>query len=107
MSVRLKEILGSKKMASPSPSPNNVRVTARVPVSVKETLQKAADLTGATLNQFLVAAAVKEAQAVIKQEQVIHLSSSDADRIFSLIENPPEPNDHLKEAIARHQTYLA
>ncbi|MEA5511902.1 YlcI/YnfO family protein [Crocosphaera sp. UHCC 0190] len=69
-----------------SPLPNNVRVTTRVPVSVKETLQKAADLTGATLNQFLISAAVKEAQAVIKQQQVIRLSSSDADKIFSFID---------------------
>ncbi|MEA5534352.1 DUF1778 domain-containing protein [Crocosphaera sp. XPORK-15E] len=90
-----------------NPLPNNVRVTARVPVSVKETLEKAADLTGATLNQFLVAAAVKEAQEVIKQQQVISLSSSDADKIFSLIENPPAPNDHLKEAIARHQAFFS
>lgn len=67
-------------------SPNDSRVTTRIPVSVKETLQKAADLTGATLNQFMVAAAVKEAQEIIKQEQVIHLSSVDADQIFSLIE---------------------
>ncbi|MGK7882884.1 MAG: DUF1778 domain-containing protein [Crocosphaera sp.] len=88
-------------------SPNDARVTARVPASVKETLQKAADLTGATLNQFMVAAAVKEAQEVIKDEQVIHLSDVDADKIFSLIENPPVPNDHLKDAIARHRAYLA
>ena len=88
-------------------SPNDARVTARVPASVKETLQKAADLTGATLNQFMVAAAVKEAQEVINQEQVIHLSDVDADKIFSLIENPPVPNNHLKDAIARHRAYLA
>ncbi|MGK7955842.1 MAG: DUF1778 domain-containing protein [Crocosphaera sp.] len=88
-------------------SPNDSRVTARVPVSVKETLQKAADLTGATLNQFMVAAAVKEAQEVINQEQIIHLSDVDADKIFSLIENTPVPNDHLKDAIARHQAFFS
>ena len=88
-------------------SPNDSRVTARVPVSVKETLQKAADLTGATLNQFMVAAAVKEAQFVIKLEQVIHLSDVDADKIFSLIENPPIPNDHLKAAIQRHRAFFS
>ncbi|MGK7882276.1 MAG: DUF1778 domain-containing protein [Crocosphaera sp.] len=88
-------------------SPNDSRVTARVPISVKETLQKAADLTGATLNQFMVAAAVKEAQEVINQEQIIHLSDVDADKIFSLIENPPIPNDHLKDAIARHRAFFS
>lgn len=88
-------------------SENDARVTARVPASIKETLQKAADLTGATLNQFIVAAAVKEAQEVIKLEQVIHLSNVDADKIFSLIENPPAPNDHLKDAIARHRVFFS
>ena len=73
-------------------------MTARLPASVKDTLQKAADLTGATLNQFMVQAAVKEAQKVINTEQVIHLSAQDADRIFSLIENPPTPNNLFKKS---------
>ena len=90
-----------------SSTPNNARVTARLPASVKDTLQKAADLTGATLNQFIIQAAVKEAQKVINTEQVIHLSLQDADRIFSLIENPPTPNNHLKEAIQRHQAFFS
>lgn len=85
----------------------NVRVTARVPVSVKEKLQKAADLTGATLNQFVVAAAVKEAMEVIKQQQVIDLSSLEGKKILSLIENPPEPNEQLKEAIANHRDFFS
>lgn len=88
-------------------TPNDTRVTARLPASVKETLQKAADLTGATLNQFMVQAAVKEAQEVINIEQLIHLSPQDADRIFSLIENPPKPNENLKEAIQRHQAFFS
>ena len=91
----------------PNISPNDARVTARVPLSVKETLQKAADLTGATLNQFMVAASVKVAKAVIQQQQEIHLSSEDADRIFSLIENPPAPNENLKKAIAQHQAFFS
>lgn len=90
-----------------STTPNDTRVTARLPASVKDTLQKAADLTGATLNQFMVQAAVKEAQKVIHTEQVIQLSAQDADRIFSLIENPATPNNHLKEAIQRHQAFFS
>ncbi len=90
-----------------STTPNDTRVTARLPASIKDTLQKAADLTGATLNQFMVQAAVKEAQKVINTEQVIQLSSQDADRIFSLIEKPPTPNNYLKEAVQRHQAFFS
>lgn len=87
--------------------PNDERVTARVSASVKETLLKAADLSGATLNQFLVQAALKEAQRILETERVITLSQPDADRIFDLIENPPAVNEKLKAAIARHQDFFS
>lgn len=87
--------------------PNDTRVTARLPASVKDTLQRAADLRGATLNQFMVQAAIKEAKEIIDSEQMIHLSAEDADRIFSLIENPPSPNSKLKEAIKHHQAFFS
>ena len=44
------------------------RIGARVPHEVYETLCRAAELTGATVNQFLVQAALKEAQTVIERE---------------------------------------
>lgn len=87
--------------------PNDSRVTARIPASMKETLQKAADLTGTTLNQFLIRAALKEAEEVISRERVIHLSEDDADRIFALIDNPPSPNAYLKKAISRHRIFFS
>lgn len=87
--------------------PNDARITARLPVSVKNTLQKAADITGATLNQFVVQAAVREAQSVISKEQRIHLSAEEADRIFSLLENPPPPNSKLREAIEYHKAFFS
>ena len=42
------------------------RITARVPLSVQETLETAASLTGATLNQFVVQAALHEAERIIE-----------------------------------------
>jgi uncharacterized protein (DUF1778 family) len=86
---------------------NTVRVTARIPASVQETIQRAAELSGATLNQFIVQAALKEAKKVIDSERVIVLSEEDADKVFSLIENPPEPNDRLKAAIKRHKEFFS
>ena len=40
------------------------RIGARVPSEVYQTLCRAAQLSGATVNQFLVQSALKEAQAV-------------------------------------------
>ena len=79
------------------------RIGARVPHGVYETLCRAAELTGATVNQFLVQAALKEAQTVIEREDLIRLSARDWDWLLDLMENPPKPNAKLKAALKRYQ----
>lgn len=79
------------------------RIGARVPHDVYETLCRAAELTGATVNQFLVQAALKEAQSVIEREDVIRLSPRDWSWLLDLMENPPKPNAKLKAALKRYQ----
>ncbi len=78
------------------------RITARVPQTVQDTLQQAAELLGATLNQFVVQAALSEARRVIERDRVIHLSSTDAAFLMNMLEKPPAPNGRLRKAI---QTY--
>lgn len=80
------------------------RIGARVPLDVYETLNRAAELSGATVNQFLVQSALKEAQAVIEREQTIRLSRRDCERMLDLLENPPKPNARLKAAAKRYQS---
>ena len=75
------------------------RIGARVPHDVYETLCRAAELTGATVNQFLVQSALKEAQVVIEREDVIRLSPRDWSWLLDLMENPPKPNTKLKAAM--------
>ena len=87
-------------------SQDKERITARVPPHIKETLQRAADLSGATLNQFIVQAALKEAQQVLEAERVIQLSVEDAAQVFRLIENPPAPTNPLTIAAQRHQDFF-
>lgn len=75
------------------------RITARVSDNVRVTLEQAAELLGATVNQFVVQTAYQEAQRVIERESVIRLSQQDARRIFSLVDHPPKPNPRLKAAV--------
>jgi uncharacterized protein (DUF1778 family) len=79
------------------------RIGARVPHEVYETLCRAAELSGATVNQFLIQAALKEAQTVIEREDIIRLSPRDWNWLLDLMENPPEPNAKLKAALNRYQ----
>jgi len=79
------------------------RIGARVSRDVYETLCRAAELSGATINQFLVQSALKEAQAVIEREQVLRMSARDWGWMLGLLENPPKPTAKLKAAMKRYQ----
>ncbi len=79
------------------------RITARVTSHVQETLQVAADLVGATLNQFVVQAALEKAEKVIESESSIVLTRRESLRLLEMIENPPARNEIFLEAQARYQ----
>lgn len=83
------------------------RIAARVPREVYDTLRRAAELSGATVNQFLVQAALKEAQAVIEREDLIRLSPRDWNWLLPLLDAPPAPNARLQAALKRHRQLLA
>ena len=78
------------------------RITARVPAPVQETLELAAAMVGATVNQFVVQTALREAERSIEQERVIRLSARDAEAFIRALENPPPPNAKLKAALKRY-----
>lgn len=75
------------------------RITARVPMAVQETLEMAASLTGATLNQFVVQSALREAERIIEQERIIRLSARDTEAFLAALDNPLPPNAALKAAL--------
>lgn len=64
------------------------RITARVSDSVRNTLEQAAELLGANVNQFIVQTAYLEAQRVIERESVIRLSQKDAQKVLALLDIP-------------------
>ncbi len=66
---------------------------------MRETLEQAAELLGATVNQFVVQIAYVEAQRVIERETMIRLSQKNAQHVLALMEAPPRPTDSLKEAV--------
>jgi uncharacterized protein (DUF1778 family) len=82
------------------------RISARVPETVYALLTRAAALTGSTVNQFLVQAALERARAVIEEESIIRLSGESSEVFFEAIENPPEPNEKLKAAFRAHRERL-
>ncbi len=81
----------------------NQRVSARVSPKVYDALAQAADLTGSTLNQFLVQSAYEKAQEVIEKERFIKMTAKSAAVFFDTLEQPPAPNKKLRSAVRSYK----
>jgi uncharacterized protein (DUF1778 family) len=79
------------------------RITARVPQSIQEKLQAAADSQGATLNQFIVQSALEKAEKIIDRQTTISLTQRDATTLLAMLENPSQPNAALLRAFERYK----
>jgi uncharacterized protein (DUF1778 family) len=80
---------------------NRDRITNRVPQTIALKLQEAADLTGSTLNQFMVQAALEKAERIIDREKTIYFSVNDAAMLMNMLDNPSKPNAALTRAFER------
>lgn len=78
------------------------RLTTRITDHVRDKLQMAADLVGATLNQFVVHEAMEKTQNIIESESTIVLTRRDSLMILDLIANPVPRNAKFLEAQARY-----
>ena len=76
------------------------RLTTRITDHVHEKLQAAANLLGATLNQFVVQAALEKAEKVIESESTIVLSRRESLRLLEMLEDPPARNENFLQAQA-------
>jgi uncharacterized protein (DUF1778 family) len=70
-----------------------------MPKHVRGRLEEAAGLTGTTIGQFIVGAALKKADDVLERDSVIRLSKRDAARLLELLDHPPPPNARLTRAL--------
>src|SRR5206468_3522419 len=69
------------------------RLGARLPADVKATLQRAADLSGRSLSDFVLASARAAAEETIRQHEVILLTARDSEALAKALLNPPPPNE--------------
>lgn len=78
------------------------RLTTRLTDHVLDKLQVAADIVGATLNQFVVQAALEKADKVIESESTIVLTRRESLRLLEMMESPPPRNEKFLQAQARY-----
>lgn len=79
------------------------RLEARITQETKALVQKAADLEGRTLTDFVVASVQAAAYRVIEHHQTLKLSIEDSEAFVDAILNPSKPNEALQSAALRYK----
>ena len=75
------------------------RVDARIPLSVRETIDRAAAMQGRTRTDFLIAAALEKAEQVIAEQSLVRLTLEDQRTLAAaLLSGETEtPSDFLEK----------
>jgi len=83
------------------------RLEARVPIFLKRMIQRAADLQGRSLTDFVITSLDKSASETVREHEVMKLSAEDSLIFAKSLIDPPKPNAALKRAFAAHSKLIA
>ncbi len=82
------------------------RLMARISTEQKRLLQRAADIRGQTLTEFVISAAQEAATRAIVDQQVIELSLRDTEAFAEGMLNPPPAGASLRAAAQRYKKIM-
>jgi uncharacterized protein (DUF1778 family) len=85
-----------------SNKPRNARLEARVSSDQKDLFQRAAEMTGRTLSEFVIDSTLEAAARIVQEHEVIRLCRDEQIALVSALLAPPESGARLKKAV---QTY--
>lgn len=79
-------------------APAMSRIDARIPLAVREAIDRAAALQGRTRTDFLIEAALEKAERVIAEQSLIRLTIRDQELLASALaeEKTSEPSPFVK-----------
>ena len=75
----------------------DVRIDLRANSNQKSLLERAAELKHSSLSSYILATSLNQAQLDLSENETLVLSNRDRDLVMNLLDNPPEPNEALKE----------
>lgn len=79
------------------------RLEARVTAQQRELIQRAADMSGRSLTDFIVSSLQSAAEETIRAHQVIELTTLGTEAFVNSLLNPPAPNERLRAAAGRYR----
>jgi uncharacterized protein (DUF1778 family) len=73
----------------------SARINLRTSQELKDLIERAASMMGATVSSFMLQSAADVARRVLAQQEVITLSDRDRDAFLTALDNPPAPTQAL------------
>ncbi len=95
--------MNTQRLTTNNQQSRQERLEARVSPELKRCLQYAADLLGCSLSEFLLRSAEVAANEVIREHQIIKLTTEDSHAFVNALLNPPEPNSKLRSAFENYK----
>ena len=97
----------AKPRAKALPKRKVARLEARIHPELRALIQRAADLEGRKLTEFVTAALQTAAQRAIAESQLLRLAAADQLRFAQALIAPPAPAPALKRAFTRRRALIA
>ena len=87
-------------------STKTARLETRVTAEQKRLFQRAADLTGRSLTDFILNSAQEVAARTVREHDVLTVSGRDRELFVSALLQPPAPSRRLRQAAGRYKRAL-
>jgi uncharacterized protein (DUF1778 family) len=80
------------------------RFEARLPLSIKQKIERAAAIKGyKSLSEFVIRASAEKAEEILEDERITRLSIQESENFYNALINPPEINGKLKKAAENYK----
>ena len=83
------------------------RFEARITAQEKALFLRAAELTGRSLTDFILACAHETATRTVREHEAMVLSARDREIFVSALLNPPAPGARLRKAARRYKQHVS
>lgn len=83
-----------------------MRVEARLDAGQKRRIERAANLRGTSVSEFMISSADQAARKTIEQHEVWTLSDRDREVFIKALLRPPAPNVRIKAAVRRYRKHV-
>ncbi|WP_192483827.1 MULTISPECIES: DUF1778 domain-containing protein [Cysteiniphilum] len=77
----------------------HARIELNTKDDIKQTIEKAAALSGMAVSAFIISNCLPKARKIVENEKRVSLDSKAAQAFLSLLDNPPKPNQKLKDLL--------